>query len=802
MQLLHPLLGTDKSNPFLELLIDPTSPSDILVHFGMRLLEKVTRGKDRIEEKMLAGRLYNANFKRSALVETFNKDRKTLQRYGNALKSGDVKKMTCAFSGQGGEKKLDKHKELFVRQTFRDIYCQQGCHSNRFIRKELKRKLGITVNRETVRLIINEEKEKMQHSGSFLPVKKEDFQEVFSVVNHFFAAFNAKNQKPEKDTQCNNGPLSGGGSRKICNHSPCFPPFQLLPDKKKWPFQEGTFLHHAGLFLARPLIDRTSIAYEDDQNIARQWIGSVLCGAVNLEQMRQLNYPALELLIGPQISSNYRQRKRLHQVANSENTTAIWRENIRLVEAHRDDTFLYDPHGIEYTGEQKILKGWLGGSHKIAKAYYQDFVHTTDGKPVMAFLEDNYEDLRLRFPRQVPRLRQLLGGDQDRKLTFVIDRAIYDLEELRNFRDQNVYVITWEKAVKNLLWEPPDEESIGRFAMIKYKNSKESTTTYHVQYYRQPWSRETSFWRYVVALRKGDEAAPIILPVLCTDPTRNQESSIRPILERWVQENDLLYNILNVGINEITSYKNISYAEIADSLTDHEMGNPVARKLCAERLQLKRLWGKILVCREEKQKQMQQFLEEFDQSFTKIQSDAKKNSDPTKQKELKKKSKQQLLKKKKKQKTYENFKFKNRQDEADVVEKIRILDKSLEKEPLEISRLERLIEENFRKLNFDPKAYMDAIRITARNIFGVLHSQFRPVYNNYRNDHRILRELIRAPGVIRRTETEIIVTLIPSRQYSKKTKNAVEQFLQNNIAKIDYQRKVKTIRFRLDYQKK
>ena len=158
MQRLHPLLGTDKSNPFFELLVDPTSPSEILVHFGMRLLEKVNRGKDGIEEKMLAGRLYNANFKRSALVETFNKDRKTLQRYGNALKSGDAKKMACAFSGQGGEKKLDKEKDLFVRQTFRDIHCEQGCHSNRFIRKELKRKLGITVNRETLRLIINEEK--------------------------------------------------------------------------------------------------------------------------------------------------------------------------------------------------------------------------------------------------------------------------------------------------------------------------------------------------------------------------------------------------------------------------------------------------------------------------------------------------------------------------------------------------------------------------------------------------------------------------------------------------------------------
>ncbi len=466
MELLHPLLGTDKSNPFLELLFDPASPSEILVHFGMHLLEKVNRGKDMIEEKMLAGRLYNANFKRSALVETFQRDRKTLQRYGNALKSGDAQLMFRAFSGQGGERKLDDQKEQFVRQTFRDTYHEQGCHCNRFIRKELKRKLGITVNRESIRLIINEEKVKMDHCGSLLPIKRQDFQEIISFVNYFFIAVNGMDQELNKETDCNNVPFPRGNSDKNCNHSPSSMPFQIFPGKKDWHHQEQFFLHHAGLLLAHSQIDRVSSAYVGNKDITRQWISSVLCGAVNLEQMRQLSYPSLEVLIGPQISSNYRQRERLHDIANEENTAAVWRENSLLVEAQKEDTFLYDPHGIEYTGEQKILRGWLGGSHKVAKAYYQDFVHTVNGKPVMAFLEDNYEDLRLRFPRQVPQLRQVLGVKQNHKLTFVIDRAIYDLEDLRSYREKDIFVITWEKGIKNLLWEPPNSECIGRFSII------------------------------------------------------------------------------------------------------------------------------------------------------------------------------------------------------------------------------------------------------------------------------------------------------------------------------------------------
>ena len=40
---LQPLLGIDKSNPFFEVLFNPDTPDELLVHFGMRLLETVPR---------------------------------------------------------------------------------------------------------------------------------------------------------------------------------------------------------------------------------------------------------------------------------------------------------------------------------------------------------------------------------------------------------------------------------------------------------------------------------------------------------------------------------------------------------------------------------------------------------------------------------------------------------------------------------------------------------------------------------------------------------------------------------------
>ncbi|HBM16437.1 MAG TPA: hypothetical protein DD381_08885 [Lentisphaeria bacterium] len=60
------------------------------------------------------------------------------------------------------------------------------------------------------------------------------------------------------------------------------------------------------------------------------------------------------------------------------------------------------------------------------------------------------------------------------------------------------------------------------------------------------------------------------------------------------------------------------------------------------------------------------------------------------------------------------------------------------------SKIDKVISENKCRFLADKKAYLDAVKITARNIFYLLSRIFRPIYNNYRNDHQILRELLRS----------------------------------------------------------
>jgi hypothetical protein len=111
-----------------------------------------------------------------------------------------------------------------------------------------------------------------------------------------------------------------------------------------------------------------------------------------------------------------------------------------------------------------------------------------------------------------------------------------------------------------------------------------------------------------------------------------------------------------------------------------------------------------------------------------------------------------------------------------IREKIKKLDEQLNDIPKEISRIDKLIIEEYVKLNFMPKSLMDAVKITARNIIYQLLEIFRPIWNNYRNDLVVLRELITAMGHIEEAETTIIIYLNPTRQFSKKEKTKIALF--------------------------
>lgn len=116
----------------------------------------------------------------------------------------------------------------------------------------------------------------------------------------------------------------------------------------------------------------------------------------------------------------------------------------------------------------------------------------------------------------------------------------------------------------------------------------------------------------------------------------------------------------------------------------------------------------------------------------------------------------------------------NIREKTDALEELEL---SLMETVRDESRLQALIEEQYFRLDMRRKAFMDAIRLSSRNIFYCLMDIFRPLYNNYRDDHVILRELTRSPGIIENRDGVINIQLLPAMEFQPKVKQIVSSFL-------------------------
>jgi len=78
-----------------------------------------------------------------------------------------------------------------------------------------------------------------------------------------------------------------------------------------------------------------------------------------------------------------------------------------------------------------------------------------------------------------------------------------------------------------------------------------------------------------------------------------------------------------------------------------------------------------------------------------------------------------------------------------------------------VSRLEYLLDENYRRLDTSSQKLMDALKLIARNVFYQSLQPFKEKYNNYRDDHVLFRNLTHAHGTMILHAEEVEVYLFP-----------------------------------------
>lgn len=450
------------------------------------------------------------------------------------------------------------------------------------------------------------------------------------------------------------------------------------------------------------------------------WLISILLGAKNIEQTKTLNHPSMEILLGQKFKSTRYQRKELKELSKLENIDKLWQMNVEMVGLGKSRNYYYDPHTKHYTGLRNILKGWCSKVKMADKAINMDFVHDAKGYPLYMDIADNFDDMRVRFFRNMDRFREIASIGKDEKINVVVDRAIYSQETICEIaQSKNTTITTWEKDYKKDRWSPVSETKSG--AITRKRNHSRDLRIIKYQYQESTWDKNLTIRQIIVRIPSPTGEGFIEVSILSGDLDSEANNIIFLMFNRWIQENDFKYSIAHFGINEITTYEYMDYKEYAAQVEDKLCKSGKYKALTAE---LESIRGKLktVLYKAGRLQQVQP---------------------------KKKLTKKQL----------------KRIDELDG-QRIQLFRQLFNKEQErqnaqeEISKVQELIENKKQILNTQTKRFMDAIKIIARNIFYLQFQSFREKYDNYRDDLAIFRSVTRSHGMIIDQGTNLKIKLL------------------------------------------
>ena len=496
---------------------------------------------------------------------------------------------------------------------------------------------------------------------------------------------------------------------------------QESPVSGAWAEQEAMqFVHHLGVLIFSNVLLKMEALMAGRGWMLKQWLVSIFLGAVNIEQSKLLDFDGLAAILGRTLRSRRPQRLQLDALAGTEAAEKLLALNAREVNAQSYSDFYYDPHEKHCTTKkQKLLKGWCGSKHFADKVLHMDFIHTCQGHPVYIAYGDNYNDLRERFGQTVEDFRSVLRVDQRRVLSVVFDRGIFGREVFQGIiDDEHLHVVTWEKDYKRGAWN--EKEVKGAFVMERCRNRAEDIKKFSFEYMDEHWQKDPAM-RLLRVRATNPNGRTIELGILSDDKQRPAEDLIRLMFRRWIQENDFKYLEKHFGINQITSYTSVSYKDLKDEVENKQMKSGEFKALEKERQTLRAHLKRALL---------------------------NEHQHPGKSSVRRKKIKALTL-----------------QDE-DLTRRIGQTQK-------EVSRLEYLIEENYRRLDVSNKKVMDALKLIARNVFYQSLQPFKEKYNNYRDDHKLFRNLTRAHGVMITRGDQVEVQLFPTAHYPPALRNTI-----------------------------
>jgi len=534
--------------------------------------------------------------------------------------------------------------------------------------------------------------------------------------------------------------------------------------------------------LLAPKLVAIAQVLEVPEPMFKQWLASLLLGAVNIEQTKFLNWEDLQLMLGSIVRFPHPQRQQLERLANEANCQALFQFNARQVQTPACSDFYFDPHTKHYTGQQNVLKGWCPTIRFADKVMHSDFFHTAAGEPIYFETTDNFADVRQRFFALLEPLRRVLDWPKERIMTCVADRAVFGQEVFEKvLADPFLHLITWEKGYTAQSW-PPVGGLSGSMVIQRARNHATDLRSYHLEYVDGLWAKEQRL-RQIVVQATNPEGKTIQVSILTDDLTRPALEIIRLMFNRWIQENDFKYLDKHLGINQLTSYQVVHYAHLRQHVEDREVCDGKRKALRAQRRQLRVKQSRLLLIEEQsnykearRKNQIARLEQQQQQQPPSPDPQTSSNAGPSQESaaDLAK----QLAKLRRAQALYLDAQKTRRQQIQDLSQQLDQLQQSIDLTQKKESRLESLIAKGMVRMDPKKKRLMDVLRITARNCFYAALAPFKKAYDNYRDDHDYFRQLIQSSGVLEMQAERILVHLLPRVNYSPQLRRIIEALLQ------------------------
>ena len=893
------ILGPNKRNPCFCLYTD-AAEKEIHVYYGLELLEVVPKDSHSPAYRLLGSRLYNAGLRVRTLETVFGLDRKTLRRWGMALRSGDRKWLIEVLKGRWGRRKLTLEMEGYVRFRWPTLRAEGRRDYRKQLQEELERVFGVRVSGETLRPLLSQLRKGGGARAASAGVKPAGAESATTVEPRAATMVQGQLEKNEAEsglsapeavaltpmlpgmgTMVKSGsiraqsvvdvadwPILGepaaaapsvggesGAAPGVCPpegalvlpiSSKILPPIQdwsasapapaliagakadpmaatsplasrpcvpipgepvavapsagggsvavpeggfseglvlpalgkVFPAAQDWPAGQTVWCEHAGLLLFGESLAAVSQVVEPAQPWLRQALGSVLAGALNVEQTKYLNPDDLELWLGPQLRGLGPQQRRLKELAEGPTANRLLRWNSQQVGADEQRDFYLDPHTKQYTGMAEVLKGWCPTIHWADKALHSDFLHTASGQPIYFECTDNYEDLRVRLWGLLDRARAALAWPQDKVITIIIDRAVFGKETFdRVLAEPAMHLVTWEKGYQPGNWK--ESQVSGQCVIQRVRNHSADRESYQFRYIDQKWAVDPR-WRQLIVRATHPSGRKGEVSILTEDHTRAAAELVRLMFGRWVQENDFKYSDLHFGFKQITSYGVIGYAQLKPQLTDRQIQSGAARALAEQARQVRAQLGRVLWAQrqaEHRQGVRQARQAELEKAHAAVPESAEQSGTSAAADPAAAVRRRELGRLKAAQTRHETRR-------VDRSEKLKGLEEQLNQILVQqgqtgqtMSRLEDLIARQMVRLDTGPKRLLDAVKVVARNVFYRALAPFKAAYDNYRDDHEHFRRLTQSAGVLRWNGRKLEVHLLPATPYGAALRRVWEQVL-------------------------